>query len=73
MPKILFAAAVALPLAACATTSTSHLTAEQMAACQKMQAEMGTAQQHDHAEAKGQGTSAMNMNHERCRQMMDKS
>jgi hypothetical protein len=71
MFKVLVAVALALPLAACVTTSA--VSEEDMAHCRQMQAQMGAAEQHDHAEAKGQGTSAMNMTHARCRQMMHQS
>ena len=71
MLKIAFVAIAALPLAACATTAETQ--ASQLAYCQQMQRQMGTEQTHDHTEAKGMGSSAMNVSHERCRDLLSNS
>jgi hypothetical protein len=69
MTKTLIGAAATLLLAGCATTSTP--TAEQIAQCQAMDAQMGTDATHDHSEAKGiTGRSAMNLTHDQCRQII---
>lgn len=74
MLKFVLAAAAALPLAACATTATTATVSEaDMAQCRQMQAQMGIADRHDHAEAKGHGAHAMNMTHHRCRRMLHES
>lgn len=59
----------ALPLAACATTRDTS--AGELAYCQRMEREMGTNHQHDHAEAKGMGMNPMNVTHARCREMLN--
>ena len=65
---ILIAAGGSLLLwGACATTQG---TPEEYAACRAMQQDMGTADRHDHGEAKGQGRSGMNLTHSRCRQVL---
>ena len=61
----------ALSLGACVTTATP--TSAELAYCQRMEREMGTDHQHDHAEAKGMGMNAMNATHARCRQMLGMS
>jgi len=35
-----------------------------------MERDMGVANRHDHREMKGQGRSAMNLSHDRCRQIL---
>lgn len=35
-----------------------------------MERDMGVANRHDHGEMKGQGRNAMNLSHDRCRQIL---
>jgi hypothetical protein len=66
MPVLLILAA--LPLTACATTAQNR--AETIAYCQKMEAEMGVVQSHDHASAKGMPGNSMNLTHDQCRRLL---
>lgn len=61
-------------LGACATTADRTASAEEQAHCEAMARKMGTGQQHSHAEMKGvaSGTTAMNRDHARCREIMSK-
>jgi len=64
---IIAAAGPMLLLGACATT---QATPAQYASCQEMERSMGVADRHDHGEMKGQGRNAMNLSHDRCRQIL---
>ena len=66
--KAQLVAAAFLPLAACATAAQSR--AEQVASCEKMEAEMGVQHTHDHAEAKAMGASSMNLSQDQCRRIL---
>ena len=68
MLKIVLALAMAVPLAACVTTS--DVTADERAYCERMEREMGIEHRHDHAEVKGMGMNPMNVTHARCRAML---
>ena len=68
MLKILLALTTAMPLAACVTTS--EVTADERAYCERMERDMGVDHRHDHAEAKGRGMNPMNVTHARCRAML---
>ena len=57
----------ALSLGACATVPP---TAEQVAACQEMERDMGVGVRHDHAEMKQQGRNPMNLSHDQCRRIL---
>lgn len=67
LAMIMAAGGSALVLGACATT---QATPEEYAACREMQERMGVGDRHDHAEQRGQGRSAMNISHSRCRQIL---
>jgi hypothetical protein len=54
-------------LGACATVPP---TSAEIESCQKMEAEMGVGQRHDHNEMKGQGINPMNLSHARCMQIL---
>lgn len=71
MLKIALSLTAALSLAACVTTT--ELTADERAYCERMERQMGTDHRHDHAEAKGVGMNPMNVSHARCRQMLGMS
>ena len=57
-----------LPLAACMTTP--EATAEERAACERMERSMGVHTTHDHQQMKGTGANPMNLTHERCQQVL---
>src|SRR3546814_15524793 len=56
-----------LLLGACVT---KPATSAEYASCQAMERDMGVADRHDHGEMKGQGRNAMNLSHDRCRQIL---
>lgn len=56
-----------LLLGACVTRPA---TSAEYASCQAMERDMGVADRHDHGEMKGQGRNAMNLSHDRCRQIL---
>ena len=67
----LFVVAAALPLlglAGCVTTRPA--TMEQRASCEQMERNMGLNTTHDHAAMKGMGMNPMNLNHQRCVQIL---
>jgi hypothetical protein len=68
MTKIVFALLAGLPLAGCVTTS--ELSSQELAYCERMEREMGTEHRHDHNEAKGMGMNPMNVTHARCREKL---
>ena len=59
-----------LMLTACVTPAA---TAEELAYCQRMASSMGTGPRHDHGATKGNPSSAMNISHRRCRQILSQS
>lgn len=56
-----------LPLGACVTTPA---TAEERAACERMERSMGVHTTHDHQQMKGTGANPMNLTHERCQRIL---
>ena len=64
---MIVAAGSMLLLGACVTRPA---TPAEYASCQAMERDMGVANRHDHREMKGQGRSAMNLSHDRCRQIL---
>ncbi len=56
-----------IAVAGCATTQAS---AEERAACARMESSMGLHTTHDHQQMKGTGGSAMNLTHERCQRIL---
>lgn len=63
---------VALAVVTVSIPSAFAATAEERAECEKMAKEMGTEQRHEHSQDKGQGPSAMNMTHARCKEILTK-
>ena len=61
---------VALAAATVSIPSAFAATAEERAECEKMMKDMGTEQRHEHSQDKGQGPSAMNMTHARCKEIL---
>lgn len=57
----------AMLVGACATIPP---TAEELASCRQMEAEMGLRPQHDHDEMKGRGLNPMSLSHARCLQIL---
>lgn len=64
------ASCAALAVMAAWVPSAIAATAEERAECAKMAKEMGTEQRHEHSQDKGQGPSAMNMKHARCKEIL---
>ena len=62
--------ALALPALALGACVTVPPTAEQVAACQEMERDMGVGVRHDHAEMKQQGRNPMNLSHDQCRRIL---
>src|SRR3546814_3100799 len=65
--EIIATAGSMLLLGACVTRPA---TSAEYASCQAMERDMGVADRHDHGEMKGQGRNAMNLSHDRCRQIL---
>jgi hypothetical protein len=60
----------ALAVMAAWVPSAFAATAEERAKCEEMEKQMGTEQRHEHSQDKGQGPSAMNMTHARCKEIL---
>lgn len=60
----------ALAIMAAWSHSAFAATAEERAKCEEMEKQMGTEQRHEHSQDKGQGPSAMNLTHARCKEIL---
>lgn len=58
-----------LVLSGCVTTTPERAAAER-ASCEEMEKDMGLGTTHDHSAMKGMGANPMNLNHERCQQIL---